>query len=62
MPSGLVSFPNFAVDFPSLTLTRSLQDGLRQLLNEDTALRQKLMPAMSDELLRRLTGEACEKS
>ena len=33
------------------------EDGLRELLNEDASLREKLMPAMSDELLRRLTGE-----
>ena len=37
-----------------------LQDSLRSLLVEDAGLRDKLMPAFSDELLRHMRGEKQE--
>lgn len=35
----------------------SAEDSLRELLLRDDLLREKLLPAMSDELFRRLKGE-----
>ncbi|CAK9030179.1 unnamed protein product [Durusdinium trenchii] len=47
-------------DSEGVQTLRWSQESLRELLNEDIALREKLVPAMSEELLRRLSGKMTE--